>query len=168
MRTTKEIFAEKFQMAIVDLIECYLDETPFVTTTSIYDDRLNVSAIVGLCDDQFRASIVLIANSEMVVEQFGVTEACAPDWLGELCNQLVGRLKNKVAVFGLQPMLSTPTTLVGKVLKVSSRATDACVCQITWSHGGFVAQMSLEFDEELRLTENKELSSMAEGSLELF
>lgn len=139
-----------------------------VSIAGEYDDQLNLSAIVGLCDESFRASVALTCDSDITVPQFSVALNDAPDWLGEFCNQLAGRLKNKLAVFGLQPKLSTPTTVVGKVIKISSRVDNLCLWQVTWNGGKLFAQMSLELDDELRLVEDKTLTSMAEGSLQLF
>lgn len=168
MQTTRQIFADNFRQSICELIECYTGEAVSVAMAVDYDDDLDLSAIVGLCDESFRASVALTCNSDMTVSRFNVAPSDAPDWLGEFCNQLAGRLKNKLAVFGLQPNLSTPTTVVGQVLKISSRVGDHCLCQVTWGGGKFFAQLSLDLDEELHLVENKSLTSMAEGSLQLF
>ncbi len=167
-RTTFDIFIENFEQALFELLECYVDKTLSTTSKEASTTEHDLSAIVGFCDEFFRGSVALSSTNRIVESQFHVSSADAPDWLGEMCNQLVGRLKNKLSVFGLQPKLSTPTSVSGRLLKVCSLVGDACAVRIHWDGGDFTAQMALELDDELVLVAREELEPMTEGSMHLF
>lgn len=168
MRQHSEVFIDKFQESLHDLLECYTGVRQQATEDCQTDAMYDLIAVVGLCDNRFRASVSLTTTCDLIENQFKVKATFAPDYLGELCNQLVGRLKNKLTVFGLQPNLSTPTIVSGEVLSVNSFAGDTCTLRVDLGDGQILAQMSLEVDDELQLVENSELTSLAEGSLQLF
>ncbi len=90
------------------------------------------------------------------------------DWLGELNNQLAGRFKNKLCVYGLQPKLSTPTTVSGQLLLLGALAGEVYVFSIRWPEGRFEAQLSLELERNLDLKADHTRVSAEEGSLDLF
>ncbi len=168
MPSARTVFIENFQAALTELMLCYVESCECEVSALGDCADHNVVAVVGLCDDSFRASIALTAESDLVISQFNATPEGVADCMGELCNQLTGRLKNKLSIFGLQPNMSTPTTIRGSLLSVSWLAGNACSYRVRVSGGLCVAQMSLVLDESLELTENLELASMAEGSLSFF
>jgi len=96
------------------------------------------------------------------------------DWCGEINNQLVGRLKNKLLDRGCEVTLGLPSLVVGKELS-TGRARDASVEQLHFGTdgGSLWALHQIQLDPEFAL---QPLSSsvaansdiMREGELSLF
>merc|ERR1712146_853533 len=66
---------------------------------------------VGNRDDQLASVINPVAN--------GAKDANY-DWIGELANQLLGRLKNKLLSWNVEVALSTPVLVHGAQLSIAS------------------------------------------------
>jgi hypothetical protein len=108
--------------ACVELLAAYgvtLTPRPPVWNQSPEDSIL--FGIMGFVGDQLRATCLLGMNQ-------GLLEAIRPpgarirDWLGELSNQLLGRLKMKLTARGLNVALTTPLALSGVRLTPLPRA----------------------------------------------
>jgi CheY-specific phosphatase CheX len=82
-------------------------------------------AIIGFGGLSFRGSLIVSANSGLLERSCPV--ACAgnepqlEDWLGEIANQLLGRLKAKLLAHGIVIELGTPATVAGLELRVRPR-----------------------------------------------
>lgn len=163
-----KIISEQFQTAISDLFECYTGVKPQITKheNEIKDSEL--SALVTLCDEQIKAtaSITTSADSAESLADFPVV--CTPDWLGELANQLGGRLKNKLNTFGIQPVLSTPTSIQGRALKLNSTGDDHHALRVKFMGGQMLVELAVECDADIQLEPQLIESTSEEGSLELF
>jgi CheY-specific phosphatase CheX len=83
-------------------------------------------AVIGFGGRSFRGSLVVSASPGLLVRSCPV--ACAgnelqqQDWLGELANQLLGRLKAQLLGHGIAIELGTPTTVAGLELRVRPRS----------------------------------------------
>ncbi len=107
MIESSEILLDNFCKAVGDLVECYSGTQPEVAADIASADDHDYTAIIGLCDDGLSASIALTTNTETLRALSPLPLSNMADWLGELNNQLAGRFKNKLCVYGLQPKLST-------------------------------------------------------------
>jgi CheY-specific phosphatase CheX len=101
--------------AAVELMQAY--GVPLTPATGWADtDEAMFCGVMGFVGDSVRGSCLLAAP-------IGALAAAAPagaaarDWVGELANQLVGRLKAKLLQRGASIALSTPVALCG--VKVS-------------------------------------------------
>jgi hypothetical protein len=83
----------------------------------------------GLAGGQkgLRGSLVLSANRGLLERSRPVTARSGEggvdalqDWIGELANQLLGRLKSRLLAHGIAIQLGTPTTVSGLELRVRS------------------------------------------------
>jgi len=72
-----------------------------------------ICGILGFTGDLRGAAILAMTNS--TVKATSPVEG-APGWIGELVNQLVGRVKNELLRRGVEIVLSTPVTLRGERL----------------------------------------------------
>ena len=166
------LLIENFCKALADLIECYGGVVPEISADVASSKGHDLTAIIGMCDESLSASISLTTNSETVCGLSRVPLINPADWLGELSNQLAGRYKNKLAIYGLQPRLSTPTTVSGQLLLLGALAGEVHVFTVKWRNGPhigfFEAQLSLQIEDGLELQEDHALASAEEGSLNLF
>jgi CheY-specific phosphatase CheX len=89
-----------------------------------------LATFVGYSGAQLRGSIAMDVPTTLIArlhpstasaEKLGNDDLC--DWLGELANQLLGRLKNGLARHGVTLQMSTPSTVWGEM--VHARRTRA-------------------------------------------
>jgi len=83
-----------------------------------------LASSIGFTSDNMKGVLVLVMEKPLVI-------ACLPanlrrnvcsdellaDWVGELSNQLLGRLKTRFLASGLQIVLSTPIVFVGREMR---------------------------------------------------
>jgi CheY-specific phosphatase CheX len=86
-----------------------------------------LAAFIGFTGAHMKGSLLLTTSRALVTASNPQTasgtilpEEDLRDWLGELSNQLVGRLKIKLLDYGVAIDLSTPTTLAGDMLRGGS------------------------------------------------
>ncbi|MBN1520132.1 MAG: chemotaxis protein CheX [Spirochaetales bacterium] len=105
---SKDLFGA-YGVVLEDVIdERDLQDTIFVATIGYTHARLHGALIIALDPALARASLPSqIAAGEPSVERLA-------DWSGELANQLLGRIKKKLAGSGLDINLGTPVVLEGK------------------------------------------------------
>jgi CheY-specific phosphatase CheX len=74
---------------------------------------------IGFTSDIMRGCLVLAMPSSLVLATLppeATSSDAASDWLGELSNQLLGRIKNRLIPYGVAFALSTPSVVVGERL----------------------------------------------------
>jgi hypothetical protein len=106
----------------VELLAAYgIALTPLPPVWDQHPDDAILFGIMGFVGDRMRATCLLGVNQRLL-------DATCPegarlrDWLGELSNQLLGRLKMKLTARGLNIALTTPLALSGVRLTPLPRA----------------------------------------------
>lgn len=76
-------------------------------------ESLAVCGVMGFAGKQMRGSLVMVATREPleVTNPGGVTSQ--RDWVCELANQLMGRIKNRLLALDVEILLATPAGLSG-------------------------------------------------------
>lgn len=85
-------------------------------------DELILSGVIGFLGSGLRGTCLLAANESLLHSSC----ACADhvrDWIGEMANQLIGRLKMKLLGFGVDMTLTTPLAFSGVQLTPSPRGS---------------------------------------------
>jgi len=77
---------------------------------------------------ELRGNAIIAANEDLLrkmVTHVGLDPdtICVSDWVGELANQLVGRVKARLLSHGLTVMLAVPTSVVGTDLAFPTTGT---------------------------------------------
>ena len=82
-------------------------------------------AVVGYAAPMVRGALLLLTARDVVatlqppeLRTGAPSEASLRDVLGEFCNMLAGRVKNRLATRDITPLLSTPTTIFGDDLQL--------------------------------------------------
>lgn len=96
-----------------------------------------IAAFIGFTSPQMRGSLLLATSLGLIqmshpIDPRLVRDPAADlqDWTGELANQLLGRIKNKLVPYGLALELTTPMCLVSREARVvSARPEGARVYQ---------------------------------------
>jgi chemotaxis protein CheX len=88
-------------------------------------DRENLlAASIGLSGSTVRGALVIVARPAFFKltypAELGVprSEDDVADWAGEVANQLLGRIKNRLSTYGLDFTTSTPTVVRGDRLQL--------------------------------------------------
>lgn len=76
---------------------------------------IHLSGIVGFSGPGLRGSCILAASAEPIHNTIPV-DGSDRDWIAELANQLIGRIKNRLLSHGAEVYVTTPVVLRGKHL----------------------------------------------------
>lgn len=81
-----------------------------------------ILASIGLGSDDLKGALVVLSSPEFFQHTFPLpsppTEADVLDWAGEVANQALGGLNNRLAALGCVFSLGIPTVVSGRDLKV--------------------------------------------------
>jgi hypothetical protein len=100
----------------IELFRAYGVELQSAPEGWVETDDLLLSGVMGFVEEHLSGTCVLAAPKDALMAT--APQGARPrDWVGELTNQLVGRLKSKLMAHGLTVAVSTPVVLAG--LKLS-------------------------------------------------
>lgn len=96
-------------------------------------------AIIGYAGVEMKGTMILGASKDLLRVTHAsihmgmeVEDADLPDWLGELANQLVGRIKNGLLSYGLDFGITTPTVLGGNNMVSFNLDSDSRFSELTY------------------------------------
>jgi CheY-specific phosphatase CheX len=78
--------------------------------------------VIGFSGDQMRGTMLLATSKEPLGRTSPSTDASLREWLAELANQLLGRVKNRLFTHGVHLHMSTPIVLRGEHISPVSQA----------------------------------------------
>jgi hypothetical protein len=113
--------------------------------------------LLASCEPEIRGAILLATSREPLGRTSPVNDTSFREWIAELSNQLLGRLKNKLLKRGVVLHMSTPVVLRGQHLTPLTRnelkplvfdCDNGCVC--VWM--------------DVELTEGVDLTVVQEGA----
>jgi CheY-specific phosphatase CheX len=128
-------------------------------------DEVMLSGVMGFVGDSVRGTC-LLAAPQATIEAAAPRSAVARDWVGELANQLVGRLKVKLMARGATIALSTPVVLKGVKLSPLPR-TDVAPVVFESRSGRVLVWLEVEIENDFQLGEQRQLAA-SEGELLVF
>jgi CheY-specific phosphatase CheX len=131
----------------------------------VESDEVMFSGVMGFVGDSVRGTC-LLAAPQGTVEAAAPKGAGARDWVGELANQLAGRLKAKLLARGATIALSTPVVLRGVKLSPLPR-TDVAPVVFESSAGKVLVWLEVEIENDFQLGEERALKA-SEGELLVF
>lgn len=106
--------------------------------------EIALCGVIGFTGDDIRGSLMLACSREPLELAHRGEEVAMRDWLGELTNQLLGRVKNRLLTFGTVIHCSTPVVLSGeRIAPIESQPLG----HLFTADGGVV---SVWFDTEVR------------------
>lgn len=131
-----------------------------------------IAGVIGFTADAMRGSMVVYGYRKVLgaMGQTDGSDLALRDWAGEVSNQMLGRLKNKLLAYGVVLSMSTPVVVVGFRLDVSALSgASRIACSAKTPHG--VIRVSLDaVAQDGVLLEVREQIPMgaSEGELLLF
>lgn len=87
----------------------------------------DMGASIGFAGRELRGALVLISTRKLVTlalppeVQDRTSDEQLADWMGELTNQLLGRIKNKLLAYGIELAMGTPAVMLGSDLSRKDR-----------------------------------------------
>lgn len=155
----------------IELFEAYDVSISRKPNVPIEHQELVLGGIIGFTGDQMKGTLMLCATAGLLdAPKFG--ESSAQDWIGELANQLLGRVKNRLLSYGLVIHLSTPVTMQGHQLHPEPCHEEVEPLFLVTSSGeaGAVVWFDVEppTTQELVPVISPEAQSQCEGELLLF
>lgn len=162
-----EFLTAAYLDALSEVIEHYTGVRP-VTTACESNDPSGLGSVVGFADEQVKGSSVLTAGAAEVLALSPTPDADPGDWLGELNNQVVGRLKNKAVPGGLLFQLSPPVTADGAAVRFRVADAVSAHYSASWPGGTVRALLALTVPAGLFLNPDDATVVAEEGSLNLF
>jgi hypothetical protein len=152
--------------ACIELLAAYgVTLTPMPPVWDQSPDDSVLFGVMGFVGDQLRATCLLGMN-QALLEAIRPRGARLRDWLGELSNQLVGRLKMKLTARGLSVALTTPLALSGVQLTPLPRASVGPMV-FSSSQGPVLVWLETESEPGVKLAPERP-SDHAPGELLLF
>lgn len=137
--------------ACISLFNDYSLPLRRVPTAELSDaPELLYCGVIGLSGDQLRGSLLLATSREPLGRTSPTSDASFREWIAELSNQLLGRIKNRLLARGVSLHLSTPVVLRGQHLAPLSQTElppltfvceGGCVC--VWFDAELAANVDL-------------------------
>ena len=122
-----------------------LEIRPRTPSDQLSAEHLLLWGIIGFTAKDMRGALVLAATRELL-ELTNGTRTTHRDWIRELSNQLLGRVKNQMLPRGLELHAATPVSIRGDHLQPIFAQTP--VAEIFLAEAGVVAVwLDCEFDD---------------------
>lgn len=133
--------------------------------------NLALGAAIGFTGEHVRGVLAIAVDEDLAVKMnplpTGSDPGASQDWIGELANQLLGRLKNKLLSVGVELALSTPVVVQGNDLRIGAVHRRATRLTFTNNQNEAAVWWDAEVDGDLVLSESDE-EAQAEGDMLLF
>jgi CheY-specific phosphatase CheX len=139
-------------------------------STSDRDAPIELAGIIGFARKDLRGAVIL-GSSASVLEHSHVRYEGAErrDWVAELANQLLGRVKNRLVARGVDIEMTTPLSLRGQHLTVGDLDENMTVLDFRGEHGWVRVWIDLELSGHIEVRPADENGSVAaEGDMMLF
>jgi len=158
----------------VALFEAYgVDLRPCAGCT--VNDEANVIAAIGFAGDELRGALAISMSMDVVRASNTIAESPTPDqsrdWTGELANQILGRVKNRLLRFGAHVGMGTPLVFSGtRFIVHSSKQAPNLRIAFTSEHGPVEVWIDAVFAPDTLLVESADDGGTAEeeGTLLFF
>lgn len=127
-------------------------------------------AVIGFSCESYGGVLGFAAKNSMIESAYGESNSAMSDsWLGELANQLVGRLKNALLAYGTEIQIALPMVLHGLELQVRQGTGQIRQYQYGTDAGSACVWVDAdwEFSKEVELVEVDQ-HAKAEGEMTMF
>lgn len=122
LNANDEVIERCVSESCFELFQDYALPLARVKEGALKDAELLFCGVVGFTGEQMRGTLLLATSSEPLGRTSPMRDASLREWIAELSNQLLGRVKNKLLSHGVTLHLSTPVVLRGQQIAPLSRA----------------------------------------------
>lgn len=122
---TRVVIAEQLTESCKELFESYevsLKATNNKKSLESEKEGVHLIGLLGVTSEGLRATVAIQTCDQILQDTFPADldddrDQKIQDWIGELSNQLLGRLKNKLLPYGCELTLGIPTVIQGTQLE---------------------------------------------------
>ncbi len=146
-----------------------LDMCAGATSELMVDRPFLLCGVIGFTSKHMRGALVLASTNEPLEQTSPDESTSHRDWICELANQLLGRVKNQLLSRKVEVYASTPIALRGEHL--SPVLQQRLVAELFTANGGVVCVwMDCEFDADFVLPDSavEDAAPVPEGDMLLF
>ena len=168
-----DVVTSTYLACLVETVGLYSGATPSARPLSALGpapgpdaaaDEPPTATLVRFGEERVWGSSLLIADGTSVLGLCDLPDADPSDWLGELNNQLVGRMKNRLLRSSVNLQISPPVPVVG-----FTRDRRAVVgWEVEWAGGRLTACLGLTVAPGVAFETDDAVEVAAEGTLCLF
>ena len=155
MSVVEELFHDLLQMEALALLSDY---GVALAGEEIEAPDMNIIATIGFSSDVLQGSLGLVFNEALLItltrSALGGMEPgrdMQRDWLGELANQLLGRMKRTLLDYSVEISLSTPIVLRGMRIQLLSQGDSTGHISLTSCEGGAWVCFDLRHEPDFAL-----------------
>lgn len=167
---TDEIVFSLFEESARELIEYHSQSPVEISNAKCQLEGREVASVLGFgaerCD--MHGSVALIGRPESI-RTFNRDSVDNPsDWIGELNNQLVGRIKNRLIQYGVTVQMGTPIILSGDNLDLDGLSASQKHWRLTANGVSIYALLAFKAMPTCSLQLDSQKVVMEEGAVCLF
>ena len=161
------------QLAEVCLVNLFGDYNVQIRTTADTCQARSASmlfGVIGFTAEGLGGSVVLAVN-ELVLEGCNPLEnGPARDWIGELVNQFVGRIKNKLLAYDTPIYITTPVVFRGDRVVLETKEESSELAYVNTQGHNIAVWIDVDVDPGFELLEKEggADSSVPEGETLMF
>lgn len=165
---------DALRQAALDLLRCYggSDAVELDPEGETPRDDFVLAAAVGFAGPSLNGTLAVAVPRRLLdslyplQNEHGVLIAHG-DWIGELGNQLLGRVKNKLVAYGVDMRLGTPAVVEGRDLRLHASGGDLIEQRFHCNGNIVYIWLNAVAGEDLALAQTGDVTA-DEGSILLF
>ncbi len=123
--------------------------------------------VIGFTGDGIRGNVVLAGSSAALDQSNPIPGSRVRDWIGELTNQLIGRIKNRLIKHGVEVYITTPIVLRGKQIALETSDASPLPLYFAGQKGGVAVWFDVDSDPEFELAEEEQSSATLDEGMSL-
>ena len=157
-KSVQELLSESLLTSAIELFAHY--EAPLEVGSP---PEMEFAAVLGFSSDAIQGALGLLAHRDLVAATYRSatgqegSRRQLDDWLGELANQLLGRIKGTLLRYDVAIQLATPMVLRGVRLEVGGSNEDGVYkVEFTCCTGGLCAWIDAQHEGDLVLSLREE------------
>lgn len=166
---TKMMLEQIIVSSTEELFEAYamplrrLDEPPVVEGSEI-----TYLGIIGFAGRSLRGTLLLAPATLALTESNWRTRGELRDWIGELSNQLLGRIKNKLLRCGVEMHVTIPLTMRGSQLAPAATRGELMAFSFDAEPGRVAVWLDVETAEGFKIEFSDDSEQNLEGDAIVF
>ncbi len=162
------ILHELVEEAVMKVFDAY--DAPLTASIEAHPGH-EVVSVIGYAADEVRGGLALGISKALAERTMPTADTPLYDWVGELANQILGRVRNKMLAYKVDLQIATPVVLHGLGVQVAPPGEGLAKDVVCYRSGDDILQVLLEarFEEGFEMPEQAEEDGVVdEGEMLLF